>query len=60
MIESINSSVHTDDYKHDVPFNAILWFEQATDEEIINLIECEFRGDYPADAVAEFYSNKNG
>ena len=34
------------------------WFEQAPDEAILDLAKCGWGGDYPADAVAEFFEGK--
>jgi len=49
----IRAEVHSDDYVRQVKFDATKWFESASDQEIINLINCDFGGDYPADSVAE-------
>jgi hypothetical protein len=49
----ICAEVHSDDYVRQVKFDATKWFESASDQEIINLINCDFGGDYPADRVAE-------
>jgi hypothetical protein len=50
----IKAECHSDDYFAQVEFDAELWFLQATDQEIQALMECDWRGDYPADAVAMF------
>ena len=55
----IRANVHTDDRHYDVDFDATAWFEQASDQEIIELADCGWRGDYPADAVAEFMADHN-
>ena len=55
----IRANVHTDDWHYDVDFDATAWFEQASDQEIIELADCGWRGDYPADAVAEFMADHN-
>ena len=47
----IRANVHTDDRLYDVNFDATAWFERASDQEIIELAECGWRDDYPADAV---------
>jgi len=52
MTFTIPAEVHTDDHIISVDFDAEKWFEQATDDEIIDLIQCGFGGDYPADEVA--------
>ena len=48
----IQTEIHTDDYVMQCEFDATPWFEQASTKDIDALIECEWRGDYPADAVA--------
>ena len=50
----IPAEVHSDDHAIEVTFNALHWFEQASDEEIQGLIDCDFGGDYPADAVSDW------
>lgn len=50
----IDANVHTDDYRCDVDFDATPWFVQATDKQILGLAGIEWRGDYEADAVAEY------
>lgn len=49
----IPAEVHTDDYCIEVPFDALLWFEQASEQAIVKLSECDWGGDYPADVVAQ-------
>lgn len=49
----VPAEVHTDDYQVEVDFNAVPWLNQASEQEIIDLAECGWRGDYPADAVAQ-------
>lgn len=53
----IRAEVHSDDHNCKVEFDATKWIEQASDEEILALVECGYRGDYPADVVAEFYGD---
>lgn len=48
----IKAEAHSDDHAVEVEFDADTWFKQATDQEIVDLVCCEFGGDYPADAVA--------
>lgn len=52
--ESIRAEVHSDDHAHVASFNALPWFEQASDDEIQELAGIDWGGDYAADAVAEF------
>ena len=51
------AEAHSDDYVVEIPFEASSWFAQATDEEIIDLAECDFGGNYPADVVAQHYDD---
>lgn len=55
----IKSEAHSDDYIVSVKFDATDWFESVTDQDIINLIECDFGGDYAADDVVRFFTEKN-
>jgi len=50
--DEIKAECHTDDHVVSANFNACPWFERATDKDIVDLIDCGFRYDYPADAVA--------
>lgn len=51
----IRAEAHSDDHHVQVEFDAVHWFEQASDSEIADLARCDWGGDYPADAVAEFF-----
>lgn len=53
--EYIQAEAHSDDRAIEISFNAVTWFEQASDDEIIALSECDWGGDYAADAVADYY-----
>src|SRR5947207_601044 len=55
----IQATVHTDDHAREVEFDAAPWFEQATDDDIRALADCAWGGDYPADAVAQFFEGKD-
>jgi hypothetical protein len=54
---SIEAECHADDYVFTAKFNAVPWFKQAFDSEILKLAACDWGGDYPADAVAHFMSD---
>jgi hypothetical protein len=56
-IQMIKAEVHDDNHQNKVNFDATPWFVGATDEEIQDLAECDWGGDYPADAVAEMIAN---
>jgi len=53
----IKANVHSDDHCYDVVFEATAWFIDASDADIINLANCNWRGDYPADNVALFFED---
>lgn len=55
----IPAEAHTDDHLVEVKFDAVSWFRQADGYDLVRLVNCEFRGDYPADEVAEFCANNN-
>lgn len=50
---TIPAECHTDDHAIKIPFDALKWFEQASNQEITALSDCGWRGDYAADAVAQ-------
>jgi hypothetical protein len=50
----IRAECHSDDFCVEVDFDATQWFEQASDDEIKALRDCDWGGDYPADEVAMF------
>jgi hypothetical protein len=54
----IPAEVHSDDHKYEVQFDALKWFEQAEDAEILALAKCDWGGDYPADDVARFFTGR--
>ena len=49
--DQITAKAHTDDGRVHVTFDATPYFEQATDAELRDLIDCDFANDYPADEV---------
>ena len=48
----VRAECHSDDRVFEVEFDAAPWFNQASDQEIFDLAECGWGGDYPSDAVA--------
>lgn len=52
---SVRAEVHTDDHVHEVDFDAAGWFAAATDDQIDDLREIDWGGDYAADLVAELF-----
>jgi len=53
----IPAECHSDDRCCEIEFNALSWFEQASDEDLQDLVDCGFRGDYPSDKVAIYYAD---
>jgi len=50
----IKAECWSDDRCIETFFDATKWFKQATDKQVLALVACGWRGDYPADAVAHF------
>lgn len=50
----INAECHDDNWTMQVHFEALDYFEIASDEELKALIDCNFRGDYASDDVAHY------
>jgi hypothetical protein len=57
--KTIEAEAHTDDRVHEVPFDAVHWFTQASDEDILALAKDGWGGDYSADQVAQ-WTEANG
>ncbi|MDF0490398.1 hypothetical protein PX554_19910 [Sphingomonas sp. H39-1-10] len=55
----VQASAHSDDYRIDVDFDAAPWFAQASEQDILELAQCEWGGDYPADSVALHMAEQN-
>ena len=55
----IKAECWSDDRCVEVKFDATPWFEKASEKEILDLAQCGWRGDYPADAVAHFMADLN-
>lgn len=56
----IKAECHSDDFVQTASFDATRFFEQAAQQEIEDLARCGWRGDYPADHVAEFSCDLSG
>ena len=54
---TIRATCYSDDHKVTVKFDALAWFQQATADNIKQLAECGWGGDYPGDWVAEFFAD---
>ena len=57
MSRTIPAEVHSDDHKVTANFDAVAYFVQASDDELVGLVDCGFGGDYPADEVAQFMAD---
>jgi len=54
---TIKAETHSDDHNVETEFDAVHWFTIATDAQILNLADCGWGGDYPADEVAQWSSD---
>jgi hypothetical protein len=50
----ISAKAHTDDYAIELEFDATPFFVVATKKELLDLAECAWGHDYPADAIAYY------
>lgn len=50
----VSATICSDDNKCDAKFDATMWFQNATDSEILALAKCGWGGDTASDKVAEF------
>lgn len=53
----IRAEAWSDCQQFRIEFDATLWANQASDQALIDLGECGFRGDYPADDVVMFMAD---
>lgn len=56
---TIPADAHSDDSVMEVSFDALPWFEQASDDEIVALAKVDWGGDQEADQVAIFCQDHN-
>jgi hypothetical protein len=56
---TIPANIHSDDHVFSVDFDAEAWFKQATKKAILGLQSINYRGDYEADAVGEYFERAN-
>ncbi|KXV06809.1 hypothetical protein AD930_06840 [Acetobacter malorum] len=59
MMMTIMAEVHSDDFRAKNSFDATPFFAKATAKEVSDLIKCDWRGDYAADAVAHAVEQLN-
>lgn len=55
----IRAEVHDDHFRTSSRFDATPWFEQASDDDILELAKIDWGGDQKADEVAEFFEQHN-
>lgn len=55
----VPADVNTDDHQHREAFDAVCWFQYASDDAIVALAKCGWGGDYPADDVARYIAEKD-
>jgi len=51
----IEAECHSDDHVVEIKFDATPWFVQASEQDLLALAGCGWGGNYPADAVADFF-----
>jgi len=56
---AIPADIHTDDHQHRAEFDAVAWFQYASDGVILELARSGWGGDYPADDVARACADHN-
>ena len=54
---SIRAKAWSDCRQIEVHFDCLKWAEQATDEELSDLISCGYSHDYPADEVVQYMAD---
>lgn len=59
LTPSIDAEVHDDGHQITAHFDAAAWFAQASEEDLWKLYSCGWARDYAADAVAEFYEDRD-
>jgi len=55
----IKAITHSDDHVYDIEFDMIDWLKIASEEAIQDLRQCEYGGDYAADAIALYFEDFN-
>ncbi|WP_087864072.1 hypothetical protein [Comamonas thiooxydans] len=58
MMPAVMTKLTSDDGVAKAEFNAALWFYQASVEDLVELQQCGWNCDYPADAIAHFFEVK--
>jgi len=55
--EEVHAECHSDDRVYSAEFNAVRWFEQADDNEVLELAEDDWGDSYAADRVGMFMAD---
>lgn len=55
----VPAECHSDDHVVECPFDAARWLAKAITQKIIDLAQCGWGGDYPADNVAIYMGDKD-
>ena len=56
----VRAEAHSDDMIAAAKFDATAWFDQASDDQVVDLADAGWGGDYQADEVASFFENSPG
>lgn len=59
LFPPVPAEVHTDDHVANADFDARMWLDQASLQDVLSLIEEDWRNCLEADGVAEFYMRSN-
>ena len=58
--QKVTCEIHSDDRVYGLSnVDATPWFQQASEEQLKNLINCDFGGDYPAAEIAQWLAERN-
>lgn len=55
----IRAEAHSDDRVFEVSLNAVPWFQQASEQEVLNLARCGWGGGEASDLVVESFIGKD-
>jgi len=59
VVNEIRAEAHSDDRRHEINFDAKMYFINTSDKELQALEDSGWGGDYPADKVAQYFENTN-
>ncbi len=58
-MKAVKAKIKTDDHVFDLVVDITDWLNQASEKEILDVVNCEFGHDYPTDSIAFFLLDKN-